>query len=1345
MMRKTTFLFAFILSWLTASQAWSQAYTCGFEAAEGWSTEKISYVQYTTPGEGWSVIGHEKLQYYNVSEGSTYKRSGSQSLTHNAANENTSIYAVTPFLAAGNVSFYARYAQSTYHLKIFKASFDGESFSVEEPIISWEKTGTKLTNTFTEYSFNLDDDSYVAILLDRVALDDFTAANGITTPSASEGAKLVVKDGASRIHSSYMFDFGLAVEGTTHTFTLTNPGTETLEGLSVSETGNFNATLSATSIAVGGEATLTITMPAASATSAITISSTSEGVEPFVLNAKGTIRDAGKLYVNDFSALPTDWTTAGTWKFSADNGAYTTVWYLSSNARLITPLLNISEGETFFVEAKGYSTSNTSYQHLQMQYSADGTTWTNFDSEPALDPSEWKIFSFTGVPVGKYYIAINASQADIRMFYGGNLPVEPKLTVTQPTSLSYGIISEATTKTFTIANTGLAPLEGITVTSSNSSVFAISGAPTSLAAGESQDVTITMSAATTGAQSSTITVSATGMDDVVFTVTGVVMPENAFVIDFNDNALPAGWTATSWSFANGYAETTGYSAVYMTSPKLSFADTDYFVFNVKASDSGSGDYVTVEGSANGGTSWSELATFAYNNGDFGNSSADYTTVVVSGIPGTVNMIRFKGYYVRIDDITGLAYAPVLSVTKDAATVNTPAAYDFGECGTNATVTYNFANAGTGTINITNVAITGDGKDAYSTNWTESVATPFDLVISRTYDAARGGAAQNATVTVTTTEGVFVINVTGTDLAADAPAMGVTLGGAAVATGDAADFGTKLKAAPAAKTYTITNTGTGTLTGTIATSDETQFTVSKTSFSLAASESTTFDVSLVFNTTYGDKAATITIHPTVAGLADVVINATASTLDPEAWTEDFEGGVLPIGWETTTWTIGSFANYDNTSKMALAPSSSTAGMIITPCLIAKKDEVLTWDAYFNWSDEPMTVEYSTDKSSWTKIYDAYKSETDFGSTRYAHKEMSFTAPADGDYYLRFTSTYQNGVDNFCGFKLHLADHIMTITSSSIPSSMVSNPTMKIGQSFDATVTIKESRGVAEDFTAKLYMGEDIIGTTAGTIEAGASKTVTITATPTSFGTKMMHFEVEYAGGTLVTGGVSRTIADLSRITLDETSAAETLEEGTFDVVTLKRTFEAGWNTVCLPNAIDDIEAFFGTGAKAYTFDSYTDGALNFVETTSMAASYPYIVNVPAAITEDIIVNNLTIDFANKTPGSYYKGTSPNTAYFKGTYAPMAAGELTGNWSMTNEAGVIKATAESTMDGFRAYFTLPEGTASAHLVFTDEGGTTTEIRALELNRNVEGVYNMQGQKVERMQKGIYIINGRKVVNK
>ena len=54
------------------SPAWGDAYTCGFESSEGWSSEKINYVQYTTVGEGWGTIGGATLKYYNVNEGSTY-------------------------------------------------------------------------------------------------------------------------------------------------------------------------------------------------------------------------------------------------------------------------------------------------------------------------------------------------------------------------------------------------------------------------------------------------------------------------------------------------------------------------------------------------------------------------------------------------------------------------------------------------------------------------------------------------------------------------------------------------------------------------------------------------------------------------------------------------------------------------------------------------------------------------------------------------------------------------------------------------------------------------------------------------------------------------------------------------------------------------------------------------------------------------------------------------------------------------------------------------------------------------------------------------------------------------
>ena len=249
---------------------------------------------------------------------------------------------------------------------------------------------------------------------------------------------------------------------------------------------------------------------------------------------------------------------------------------------------------------------------------------------------------------------------------------------------------------------------------------------------------------------------------------------------------------------------------------------------------------------------------------------------------------------------------------------------------------------------------------------------------------------------------------GFTLDADAPVLMVT------PTADA-NFG-KVKSQPEAKTYTITNDGTGTLTGTITTSDATLFTVSKGDFSLAAGESTTFDVALVMSENYGDKTATITIHPTNEGLADVVINATATLVDPNVWTEDFNEGTLPEGWINNSWTFGTSSAFaDNTTPMALAPQSTTEGTLITPRLQAKAGDVLSWDAYLRWNDEALLVEYTDDnQATWHTIYN-YMAKDEQQDDKYV-KAMTFTAPADGTYRLRFTSKMQNGLDNFQGFAL-----------------------------------------------------------------------------------------------------------------------------------------------------------------------------------------------------------------------------------------------------------------------------------------------------------------------------------------
>ena len=351
---------------------------------------------------------------------------------------------------------------------------------------------------------------------------------------------------------------------------------------------------------------------------------------------------------------------------------------------------------------------------------------------------------------------------------------------------------------------------------------------------------------------------------------------------------------------------------------------------------------------------------------------------------------------------------------------------------------------------------------------------------------------------------------------------------------------------------------------------------------------------------------------------------------------------------------------------------------------------------------------------------------------------------GDYQFRFAND-DYLLDNFEGFKLNLADHIISIAASTIPESKSWDMTMKEGRSFEATVTVKEMRGVAEEVTAKFYMGNEVIGTATGSVAANGTETLTITATPTASATDgiEMHIEVEYAGGTVSTDPVTRYVAALTYYTLDETST-DAIVAGTYDFVTLKRTFAAGWNTVCLPFTIDDVEAFFGADAKAYTFNSYENGELNFTATTELTASYPYIVYVPTAITEDFNLTDITINSVDKEPFLY----SRDKVYLRGTYAPVAAGEWTKSadtdiiYGMTTDGHIQKAGASASIKGFRAYFDVPVGSEVKALTFDGEDATgLKDIK--DLNDSNDLIYDISGQRIQKMQKGINIINGKKIL--
>ena len=239
--------------------------------------------------------------------------------------------------------------------------------------------------------------------------------------------------------------------------------------------------------------------------------------------------------------------------------------------------------------------------------------------------------------------------------------------------------------------------------------------------------------------------------------------------------------------------------------------------------------------------------------------------------------------------------------------------------------------------------------------------------------------------------------------------------------------------------------------------------------------------------------------------------------------------------------------------------------------------------------------------------------------------------------------------------------------------------------------------------------------------------------------------------------------------EETDNAATLEEwdGYEADVTLTRTLQTGgWNTLALPfnveattlAAINAKLALMGGSmtVKELTGSSFDSGTLtlNFGDATSMKAGTPYLVKVtPAA------VNLATMPFAGAEVSKTAVTVETTTVDFVPT---LGLTEVTGDTKEilflgTGNTLLYPETLPGNMKGFRAYFKLKGDAAGARSFSLDLGdGETTGIENIEHGTwNMEhSVYDLQGRRVERsmfnvqrsmLKKGVYIVNGKKVIVK
>ena len=175
---------------------------------------------------------------------------------------------------------------------------------------------------------------------------------------------------------------------------------------------------------------------------------------------------------------------------------------------------------------------------------------------------------------------------------------------------------------------------------------------------------------------------------------------------------------------------------------------------------------------------------------------------------------------------------------------------------------------------------------------------------------------------------------------------------------------------------------------------------------------------------------------------------------------------------------------------------------------------------------------------------------------------------------------------------------------------------------------------------------------------------------------------------------------------------------------KKITDAGYATYYSPYALD----FSSTGLTAY-IAKLNGSEVSFTEVTKVPANTGVLLKGAAG---DYNIST-TLDATDDVTGNVLKGVLADTEVAVGSFVLLKGDK---------GVGFYKTTATFTVGANTAYFeALP--TTARFIGFDD---MTTTINNVDANLNANGqIYDLQGRRVVAPQKGLYIINGKKVVLK
>ena len=321
--------------------------------------------------------------------------------------------------------------------------------------------------------------------------------------------------------------------------------------------------------------------------------------------------------------------------------------------------------------------------------------------------------------------------------------------------------------------------------------------------------------------------------------------------------------------------------------------------------------------------------------------------------------------------------------------------------------------------------------------------------------------------------------------------------------------------------------------------------------------------------------------------------------------------------------------------------------------------------------------------------------------------------------------------------------------------------------------KKATGVAADINTDFYTNFS----SSEAIVSGNTKGLVTVDFKVDASVALGTYEVTIKDGYFGYGTISKrdNLADVTfkvnvvsahSVVLDELSTVAPVA-ATGVNVTVKRTIKADeLSTIVLPFAMTgaQVKEAFGDDVALYDFAGYEteeDVDENIIGISikfntldvaaGMEANHPYVIKVKADVTS-FTVEGVDIDPEDDPTVAAIKRTKKQWSELVGTY--VAETELTRQTIFLSENKFWYSTGLTKMKAFRAYFDfydviteIDDAYPISIKVRLDFDGDATAIDAIAAGKSaVEGTFDMNGRKIEGVQRGLNIVDGKKVyVNK